>query len=44
MKKIDDFAKYMETLPEVAGTMGLPVYIWDASAKSTRSMATFVLP
>jgi predicted RND superfamily exporter protein len=27
MKKIDDFAKYMETLPEVAGTMGLPVYI-----------------
>lgn len=27
MKKIDDFATYMETLPEVAGTMGLPVYI-----------------
>lgn len=27
MKKIDDFAKYMETLPAVAGTMGLPVYI-----------------
>jgi len=27
MKKIDDFAKYMETLPEVAGTMGLPIYI-----------------
>jgi predicted RND superfamily exporter protein len=27
MKKIEAFAKYMETLPEVAGTMGLPVYI-----------------
>lgn len=27
MKKIDDFAHYMETLPEVAGWMGLPVYI-----------------
>jgi hypothetical protein len=27
MKKIDDFARYMETLPEVAGSMGLPVYI-----------------
>jgi predicted RND superfamily exporter protein len=27
MKKIDDFALYMESLPEVAGSMGLPVYI-----------------
>jgi uncharacterized protein len=27
VKKIEAFAKYMETLPEVAGTMGLPVYI-----------------
>ena len=27
MKKIDAFAQYMETLPEVAGSMGLPVYI-----------------
>ncbi len=27
MKKIDDFAQYMESLPEVAGSSGLPVYI-----------------
>jgi len=27
MKKIDDFARYMESLPEVAGSAGLPVYI-----------------
>jgi len=27
MKKINDFAQYMESLPEAAGSMGLPVYI-----------------
>lgn len=27
VKKIDAFAQYLDALPEVAGTMGLPVYI-----------------
>jgi predicted RND superfamily exporter protein len=27
LKKIEAFAQYMETFPQVAGTMGLPVYI-----------------